>query len=83
MKHFEKIAHFFLILGFLVGLLAIFKVRYQTSGQFWVILIVAVFYLIWGIVYHWIRGDFTKKLFLEYFLIAIIAAVAAFGVFAQ
>lgn len=83
MKHFEKIAHSFLLLGFLVGLWAIFKVRYDTSGQFWVILALALFYLVWGLVYHGIKGDLNRKLIMEYLLIAAIAAVAAFGVFAS
>ncbi|OGD88823.1 hypothetical protein A3F45_00985 [Candidatus Curtissbacteria bacterium RIFCSPHIGHO2_12_FULL_41_17] len=83
MKHFEKIAHSFLVLGFLVGLLAIFKVRYDTSGQFWVILALALFYLIWGFIYHSVKGDLARKLILEYLLIALICAVAAFGVFAS
>ena len=81
MKHFEKIAHLVLILGFLLGVVAIFRVRFETTGQFWVILMLALFYLVWGIVYHSIKGDFDKKLFLEYFLIAAISAVSAFGVF--
>lgn len=81
MRHFEKIAHSFLVLGFVVGLLAIFKVRYDTSGQFLVILALALFYLIWGMVYHSIKGDLKGKLMMEYLLIAAIAAIAAFGVF--
>ncbi len=81
MKHFDTLSHIFLLLGFVVGIIGIFKMRYQVSGQFLIILALAVFYLLWGVVYHDRRKDLTLKLFLEYLLLASIATVVGYLVF--
>jgi len=81
MKRLDTLAHIFLILGFVVGAVAIVRLRYDNVSQFLVILILCLFYLLWGATYHHIKGDITKKLFLEYLLMAAIAALAGFLVF--
>ncbi len=81
MKHLETLAHIFLFFGLAVGLLAIFRLRYDSFSQFLVILVLAFFYLLWGATYHHLKGDISKKLFLEYLLISAVTAAAAFLVF--
>ena len=80
MKHLDKIAHGVLVGGFALGVVAV--IRVQSSGrELSVILLMAAFYLIWGLLYHHLKGDLSRKLLLEYLLIAAIAAATAFLVF--
>lgn len=81
MKHIDKAFYIFLFLGLAVGLLAILRMRSDSTGQFLVILALAVFYLIWGIVYHNLKNDLTRKLLLEYLFLTLIAVAAGFLVF--
>jgi len=83
MKRLDTLAHIFLLSAFAVGVAAIFRLRYDPTGQFLVIIILCLFYLMWGATYHHIKGDITKKVFLEYLLIASIAAIAGFLVFVR
>ena len=81
MKHLDILAHTFLVLGLAVGAVAIYRLRFDSTSQFLVVLIITLFYLLWGTTYHHIKGEIEKKLFLEYLLIASIALFAAFLVF--
>ena len=83
MKHLDFLAHVFLILGLAVGSVAVYRLRYDSPSQFLVILIITLFYLLWGTTYHHIKGEIEKKLLLEYLIIALIATIAGFLVFAQ
>ena len=53
MKHLDKLAYIFLYLGLAVGLVAIWGLRFESMGQFLVILALVVFYFIWGIITLW------------------------------
>ena len=81
MKHLDILAHVFLILGLVVGSVAVYRLRYDSTSQFLVILVITLFYLLWGTTYHHIKGEISKKLFVEYLLIALIVAIAGFLVF--
>ena len=83
MKQYDTLSHIFLLLALAVGAIGIYRSRYDTTGQFLVILAVTVFYLAWGIVYHHLRGDLTKRLFFEYLILASIATVVGFLVFVR
>lgn len=75
-------AHLVLYTGLTVGILAVYISRFDANRQFAVVLILVVFYLLWGYWYHThVKADATKKLFLEYFLIALIAISASILVF--
>ena len=82
MKHLDILAHVFLVLGLIVGVAAIYRLRFDSTSQFLVILIITLFYLLWGTTYHHIKGEITKKLLLEYLIIALIVIIAGFLVFA-
>ena len=82
MKHLDILAHVFLILGIAVGAMAIYRLRFDATSQFLVVLIITLFYLLWGTTYHHIKGEISKKLFLEYLLIALIVIIVGFLVFA-
>lgn len=81
MKHLDILAHIFLILGLAIGAAVIYRLRFDSTSQFLVILIIALFYLLWGTTYHHIKGEISKKLLLEYLLIALFVTVAGVLVF--
>jgi hypothetical protein len=81
MRHLDKIAYTFLFLGLAVGFLAILRMRSDSTAQFLVILALVVFYFIWGIIYHNLKNDLTRKLFLEYLLLGIISVFCGFVVY--
>lgn len=81
MKHLDILAHIFLIVGLIVGSVAVYRLRFDSTSQFLVILVITLFYLLWGTTYHHIKGEISKKLFGEYLLIALIAALVGFLVF--
>ncbi len=78
MKNLDKIAHLALIIGLGVGLLGYWRTRFDSEKGFLVIALTSVFYVIWGFVYHNLKGDFKKKLIIEYLIIAGIAIVASY-----
>ncbi len=80
----KKVLHkyiYFLTL-FLVLALSIW-LFYLLAGfprkQFVLIILAAIFYFIWGVVHHLIKGDFHLKIMLEYLLIAILAVILLKG----
>lgn len=83
MRHLDILAHIFLILGIAIGAVAIYRLRFDSTSQFLVILIITLFYLLWGTTYHHIKGEISKKLFIEYLLIALIVIIAGFLVFVR
>lgn len=83
MKHLDILAHIFLILGLAVAAAAVYRLRFSSTDQFLVILIIVLFYLLWGTTYHHIKGEVSKKLLLEYLIIALIVTIAGFLVFVQ
>ena len=49
MKHLDILAHIFLILGLGVGVVAVYRLRFDSTDQFLVILVITFFYLLWGV----------------------------------
>ena len=83
MKQFDTVAHIFLLFALGLGAVGIYRSRYDATGQFLVILVLAVFYILWGVLYHHLRGDLKRKLFFEYLILASIAGVVGFLVFVR
>ena len=80
-KSIDKFAHLVLYGVIALGFVAIYLARFDAVRQFIVILLMVGFYLIWGFVFHHYRGDATKKLMIEYLLIAAVSLLASFFVF--
>lgn len=80
-KHLDKIAHAVLYGVFVVGGMAVFLSRFSSIRQFTIILLMVIFYLVWGLLYHYFWGDSTKKLTIEYLTIALIALLASLLIF--
>lgn len=81
LKQFDTLAYFVLFGGLVLGGLGIWRTQYDPLAQFFVVLLLALFYIFWGLLYHLFRNDLTQRLFLEYLILAAIAGVVGFLVF--
>lgn len=81
MKHFDKLAHIVLTVGLFFGAVVVYVARFDSFKQFLAIVVLVVFYLLWGIFYHLARRDLKRKIILEYLLVSSIATLAASLVF--
>lgn len=77
-RAFDIWAHSVLILGIFVGIAGYMRVRFDAQKGFLAVALSALYYVIWGFVYHNLRGDFNRKLMFEYLIIAGIALAAGF-----
>ena len=82
-KEFDFLSHIFLLFALGLGAVGIYRSRYDATGQFLVILVLSVFYILWGVLYHHLKGDLKRKLFFEYLILASIASVVGFLVFVR
>lgn len=73
-NNLDNLSHVLLIVAVGVAAVAIYRLRYDSALQLLVILVMVVFYVVWGFVYHYLRGDLEQKLILEYLLMAMIAS---------
>lgn len=81
MKYVDHLAYLLLILAFVFAVFTFMVFRYDPTAQLRVVLTSIVFYIIWGIVYHYTKRQLNKKLFLEYLLLAAISSVAVIIIF--
>jgi len=81
MKKLDFLAHLLLFLGVIIATIAFWGLRYQAGAQLLVVFTLVVFYIFWALVYHYTKRDLSKKLFLEYLLVAAISCVVAILVF--
>ena len=81
MRRLDFFAHLLLFLGVIIAAIAFWGLRYQAGAQLLVVFTLLVFYIFWGALYHYTKRDLSKKLFLEYLLVAAISCVVAILVF--
>lgn len=55
------------------GVLTVSVLRSQKSLQVGVVILIALFYVIWGVVHHAIEHSFSIKIMLEYVSIALLS----------
>lgn len=79
----DRVAHTLLYLGFIIGVVAIFVSRFDSTRQLLIVLMLVAFYLIWGYSYHTARRDLTRRVVFEYSAIALISLLAAVIIFAS
>lgn len=79
-KELHKYIFFLTLFLFLASSIWLF---YLFAGfpdkQFALIILGAIFYFVWGVVHHLIKGDFHLKIMLEYLLIAVLAVLLLKG----
>jgi hypothetical protein len=70
------ILHYFVLLVILAGGLgAYYYATPDTSLQFVIGIIIAVAYVIWGLIHHALQKDLHQKIVVEYILIGAIAVI--------
>jgi hypothetical protein len=71
----KEYLNYYLILLIILslGALSFYFLRFNIYYQSLVLVLTSFFYVIWGIVHHWLSGDLHLKVVLEYVLIAILA----------
>lgn len=80
-KHLESVFYIILFAAFALGTVFVFRMRFNSFYQFSMLLVLSIFYFVWGMFYHYLRRDLTIKVFWEYLAIWAIVAVAAVLVF--
>lgn len=80
-KHYDILLHIILYFGISIGVLAVWFLRYDNLGRFLVIGAMVMYYLVWGLTYHYLKRDLDKKIIAEYLLIGAIGLVAGYLVF--
>lgn len=75
-KEFRKhLSHYLVLLGILVfGFLGFTGFSYDKAFQMAIIVAVAVSFVAWGLVHHYIHEDLNLKIVLEYIAMAILGA---------
>lgn len=81
MKRFDILFYILLALGIGIGLSQFFAFSARPTYQFWVIAAIVVYYIMWGLLYHYFKKDLEKKLFLEYITLGAIGIVVGVLVF--
>ncbi len=77
-KEHDIFWHTFLYLGLGVGVIAVYLSRFDATRQYLILMMLVLFYLVWGYVYHHMKGDTTRRVILEYLFIGFIALLAGF-----
>lgn len=61
-----------LVMGLCLSMTVILLVRQEKALQIASAAWFGLFYVVWGVIYHRDRGDFTVRLFWEYFSFALL-----------
>ncbi|MDP1759921.1 MAG: hypothetical protein Q8L01_00395 [Candidatus Woesebacteria bacterium] len=73
MKHFSH--YFSLIAIFIVGILGFYLFSYDKIFQIGVAVVLAVTYVLWGIIHHTIHKDIYFLVILEYITVAVLGLI--------
>lgn len=73
MKDLKHYLALMAILSIGFGLFWVFN--YNRQAQIGVTLVIAAFYVLWGIVHHSVKKDFHWRVILEYLVVATIASL--------
>lgn len=78
MKHLlkeikEHFGHYLILLAILVfGTLAFFHFQRYPQAQIMSVFLTASFYVLWGIVHHYLEGDLHARVIMEYVAVALL-----------
>lgn len=77
----HHIFHYLILLTIIVGGLgAFFSFRAYPMIQLLIGITTALFYVIWGIVHHFVDHDLSVKIVIEYLIVAIFAIVILWNI---
>ena len=77
-RKLDLVWHLLLYFGLIIGSMAVMLSRFDAARQYMILVLLVTYYLTWGMAYHHIKQDATRKLAIEYLLIALIALGAGY-----
>ena len=80
-KHIESVFYILLFAAFAMAVVSFLRFRFDPFYQFSMLIILSIFYFVWGMFYHHLRQDLSIKVFFEYLAIFGICVLAAVMVF--
>ena len=63
------------------GLVLISTNSFDVQARITVIILITFFYIVWGVLHHYIHHDLTAKIMLEYVLIGVLGISVIFFLF--
>lgn len=80
-KTIQHIYHYMPLIGILaVGVLGFYIFAYDRIFQIFISVALAVSYLVWGIVHHYIHKDLHLSVVIEYIIVASLGLVAVLSI---
>lgn len=72
----EHFSHYLILLFILLfGILSFWYLRLNQQAQIVSVFLTAVFYVLWGVIHHYIEGDLHIRIIMEYLAMAILGFV--------
>jgi hypothetical protein len=71
----DLIHYFILVMGLFVFATTFVLFKYQPATQLYIAFFGSVFYAAWGMTHHYTEGRLTRKIALEYVLLALLVFV--------
>lgn len=81
-KYRENLHHTFLatlLVILSIGVFLFYLSSVNPAQQYTIVILFSLFYFLWGMIYHTLKGDFHLKIVVEYLLIALLAVLLARG----
>lgn len=80
-KHIHHVPHYFPLLGILVvSAYGFYVFSYDKLFQMAIGIAAATSYVMWGVVHHTLKKDFSLEVFIEYVSVAILGTIMIFSV---
>jgi branched-subunit amino acid transport protein AzlD len=76
----HRVEYFILFVAIAIFLVLTYTYRFNKSMLVALTGSASLFYIVWGVVHHWIRGKLTRSIAAEYILYAILAFMLFFTV---
>lgn len=86
MNHFfvdikEHFSHYsVLVFILLFGILSFFYFQRYAQAQIFSILLTSTFYVIWGIIHHYLEKDLHPRIILEYLAVALLGFLVIWSI---
>jgi len=80
-KNIHQVPHYMPLIGILViSAYGFYIFSYDKLFQMAISIAAATSYIMWGVVHHFIKKDFSLEIFIEYVSVAILGLIMIFSV---
>ena len=69
----HRVEYFILVVAIIIFMFFIYIYRFDKGALITLTGIGSLFYVLWGIIHHWIRNKITKSVIFEYIIFALFA----------